>query len=65
MKTNMGTTDRLVRIALAFVFGMLAYKGIGGQTGQIIFLVLGIVMAATALVRFCPLYKLFGLKTNN
>lgn len=64
MKTNMGTIDRWVRIVLAFVFGFLAFKGVGGATGELVFLVLGIVMAATALLRFCPLYTLLGLKTN-
>ena len=64
MKTNMGKTDRLLRLVLAVVFGILSWQGVGGETGKWVFVLLGIVMAATSLVRFCPLYTLIGLKTN-
>ncbi|MGI9190619.1 MAG: YgaP family membrane protein [Chitinophagaceae bacterium] len=64
MKSNMGKTDRLFRIVLAIVFGMLSWFKVGGEIGQWVFVLLGIVMAATALIRFCPLYTLIGFKTN-
>jgi hypothetical protein len=43
---------------------MLSWFKVGGEIGQWVFVLLGIVMAATALIRFCPLYTLIGFKTN-
>jgi len=56
MKTNVGTTDRVVRILLAFVLAGLYFTGTISGTIGIIALILAIVLLITGLVGFCPLY---------
>ena len=63
MKQNMGSIDRIVRIILAAVFGLLYFNGVVTGTLGIVLLVLGGVFVVTSLVGFCPLYKIFGLNT--
>jgi glucokinase len=63
MKKNMGTIDRIVRIAIALVFAALYFTGTVTGTLGIVLLVLGGVFVATSIVSFCPLYTIFGLST--
>ncbi|MDZ4752052.1 MAG: DUF2892 domain-containing protein [Flavobacteriales bacterium] len=63
MKTNMGKTDRIVRILLALVFGALYFTGTVSGTFGFVLLGLGAVFVLTSAVSFCPLYSLFGFKT--
>ena len=55
---NVGTIDRVVRVVLGIV--LLAMVFVGPQTpwGWI-----GLVALVTALIGFCPAYKLVGLST--
>lgn len=64
MKTNMGSADRVIRIILAVIMGVLYYQGIVTGTLGIILVVLAVVFALTSLVSFCPLYLPFGLSTK-
>jgi Protein of unknown function (DUF2892) len=63
MKQNMGSADRILRIILAAVFGLLYFNGIVTGTWGIVLLVLGGVFVLTSLVGSCPLYSIFGIKT--
>lgn len=63
MKKNMGSTDRVIRLLLAVVFGVLYFTNTITGTLGIILLVLGAVFVLTSLVSFCPLYSIFGLNT--
>lgn len=63
MKKNMGNTDRIIRILIAFIAAYLYFSGIIAGTVGIILLVVAIVFLLTSLVSFCPLYTLFGLNT--
>jgi len=63
---NVGTVDRLFRlilgailIALPFVMSNLALPSMLG----IVSLIAGIVLAGTAVIKFCPIYGIFGLRT--
>jgi hypothetical protein len=63
MKTNMGKTDRVIRILLALVFGTLYFtQTVTGVAGYVL-LGLGAIFILTSVVSFCPLYTLFGIKT--
>lgn len=55
---NVGSADRLIRIILGLVLIGLALSGQIGAWGWI-----GIVPLATAFLKFCPAYAIFGLKT--
>lgn len=63
MRKNMGSTDKIIRIFIALVIGVLYYTGtISGSTA----LVLGIfavIFALTSLISFCPLYLPLGIST--
>ena len=64
MKKNMGGTDRIIRIIIAIVVGVLYYMGtISGVLGSVL-LVLAIVFLLTSFINFCPLYTLFGINTG-
>lgn len=63
MTTNVGTFDRVVRIALAVVFSALYFTGTVSGTAGIVLLVLGGVLLVTAVLGTCGLYALFGIST--
>lgn len=64
LNKNMGIADRLIRIALAVVFGYLYFSGTTAGVLGIILLVLAIIFVLTSLVSFCPLYTIFNFRTN-
>ncbi|MCL5779045.1 DUF2892 domain-containing protein [Limibaculum sp. FT325] len=55
---NVGTTDRILRIVLGLLLIGLALGGQIGVGGWI-----GVVPLATAFLRFCPAYAIFGIRT--
>jgi hypothetical protein len=63
MKTNMGSTDKVIRILLAVVFAVLFFTGTVTGTLGAILLVVGGIFLATSVISFCPLYTLVGMNT--
>ena len=63
MKKNMGSFDKLIRLAAAIVLIILFYSGVITGTIGIIALVVALVLTVTSLISFCPLYTLFGIRT--
>lgn len=63
MKQNMGGADKIIRILIALIIGVLYFKGIITGTIGIVLMVLAVVFVVTSLVSFCPLYTLFGVST--
>ena len=59
MKANVGGIDRILRIVTGLLLIALAITNVGGLWG---FIVGGIVLA-TGVFRFCGAYTLFGLNT--
>jgi hypothetical protein len=65
MTRNLGNSDRLIRGVLVAPFALiLALVVGGGSVAGLILIAVAVVMAATALVGVCPLYKLLGLSTD-
>ena len=67
MTPNVGTIDRILRAALgvallylAFLSGLPAFDGLVLKAGAAI---VGVVMLTVAVMRVCPIYSIFGLKT--
>lgn len=59
----MGSADRVVRLIVAVLLTVLYLtKTITGTMGTIALAVSGVFLL-TSLVRFCPLYTLFGINT--
>jgi hypothetical protein len=63
MKKNMGTADRIIRVVIAALIGVLYFTDILTGTIGIILLVVAGIFLLTSLVGFCPAYLPFGLKT--
>jgi hypothetical protein len=63
MNKNESNADRIVRAVVAVAaFGGAAAVGLG-SIGGIVLAVVGVIMAVTAAVGFCPLYRLVGVST--
>lgn len=67
MTTNLGTFDRIFRallgivlLAAPFVSGLAIF---GGSAATIICIIVGLVMLGTSAMKFCPLYRIFGIRT--
>ncbi len=63
MKNNMGITDRVVRVIIAAIIGILYFSGMLSGTLGIVLMVVAAVFVLTSLLGFCPLYAPFGLNT--
>ena len=59
MSRNLGSLDRFLRIALGLVLIALVFFGPQSPWGW-----LGLIPLGTALVGFCPAYRLLGICTN-
>jgi len=64
MKSNMGTTDKIIRIVIAALIAILYFTKVIPGTVGIILLVLAAVFVLTSLISFCPLYLPFGINTG-
>jgi len=67
MTMNVGSADRVIRlvigvvlIILPFISGLELWSNPVAQYGAPL---VGAVLVITALARFCPLYRIFGLRT--
>ena len=63
MKTNVGTTDKWIRIVLAIILGALYYTKTVTDTLGIVSLVVAGILLITAFTGVCPLYALLGFNT--
>lgn len=65
MTRNVGSIDRIIRFVLAIVFFAVAVfaNPTIGTVGSIIFAVLGVIMLATGLMNFCPIWAVLGVRT--
>lgn len=59
----MGSADRIIRIIIAAIVGILYFTGIISGTLGLILLILAGIFVLTSLISFCPLYASFGIRT--
>lgn len=64
MKANVGSNDKLIRLGIAIVLIILFYKEVLTGTIGLIALILALTLTITSLINFCPLYRIFGIKTT-
>ncbi len=64
MQPNMGTVDRVLRIAVALVIAGLYFTGQISGTLATVLVVLAVVFFVTAAAARCPAYLPFGLSTR-
>jgi hypothetical protein len=63
MKTNLGKIDKVVRITIAAIIGLLYFTNVLTGTLGIVLLILAVIFVLTSLISFCPIYSIFGLST--
>ena len=66
MRRNVGGLERCVRLMVGcalLALGLLVLGGLRGETWGLVVAGIGIVMLATGLFGFCPLYVPFGIST--
>lgn len=67
MTANVGSIDRVLRIVLGLVLIALPFVTnmamFASGTATVIAVVVGVVLIATSTMRFCPLYRIFGIRT--
>lgn len=61
---NMGTADRTIRLTIFAVIVFLFAAGLIGGSLAAVLLSISAVLALTAFVGFCPLYKLLGITSR-
>lgn len=64
MKKNMGSIDKIIRIALAVIVAILYFTNTISGTLALILGAFAIVFFITSFISFCPLYLLFGISTR-
>lgn len=63
MVKNVGTTDKIIRFAIAAVMLVLYFTNVVTGTLGIVALVVAGIMVFTSLFSFCGLYTLIGVNT--
>lgn len=63
---NVGSADKVIRIIVGIALIALAFLKLGGvaTTGGVVATIVGVVLIVTAIVNFCPLYRILGMRTN-
>lgn len=64
MKQNMGIVDRILRVVVALVVGVLYAMHIISGTLALVLGVVALVFIATSVMGFCPLYLPLNLSTK-
>ncbi|HRM13647.1 MAG TPA: DUF2892 domain-containing protein [Flavobacterium sp.] len=63
MKKNMGSTDRIIRIAIAVLIAILYFTNTINGTLALVLGTFAIIFVLTSFISLCPLYFPFGFST--
>lgn len=64
MKKNMGSTDKIIRIAIAILIAILFFTNTISGTLALVLGAFAVIFIITSFVSFCPLYAPFGISTR-
>ena len=65
MVSNVGSLDKIIRLVLGVALGAWVFIGMGvGSTLSYIILAVATILVATALLNFCPLFRVLGISTR-
>lgn len=65
MVQNVGLIDKVIRLVLGFGLGAWVFLGLGlGSTLSYVALAAGVILIATALMNFCPLFRILGISSR-
>ena len=62
---NLGTADKVIRLVISAVIVILFLTDLIGGPLAAFLLSLSAILALTAVVGLCPLYKVFGIDSRN
>lgn len=65
MTSNVGNIDRIARFVLGLVLLALPFATnmVQSTPATVISVVVGLVMLVTSAMKFCPMYRIFGIQT--
>ena len=63
MKKNLGNADRIIRLCVTGILGLLWFQNIITGTLGVVALAVAAVFVLTSFIGWCPLYALFGIKS--
>ena len=63
MKKNMGSVDKIIRIAFAAFVTVLYFTNIINGTIAAVLGILAVALVLTSFISFCPMYLPFGIST--
>lgn len=63
MKLNVGSIDRIIRVILGIVLGILYFMNVVTGTLGIILLIAGAILLLTGIVGYCGAYAIVGANT--
>ena len=63
MTKNVNSIDKVIRILLAVVLGILIFTNQVAGTLAIILGILAVILLLTSFLSFCPIYAMFNLST--
>ena len=64
MKKNMGTTDKIFRILIAVLIGVLNFTNVISGTLATLLGIIAVVLLLTSFISFCPLYLPLNINTR-
>ena len=63
MKTNMGSSDRIIRAIIAIAVVVLCLTKVVTGVAATILVIMAVIFLITGFIGFCPAYRLFGINT--
>lgn len=61
---NVGSIDKIIRLVVGALLTVWAFLGAGlGSVIGLVALVVGVVLIATGVINFCPLFKILGISS--
>jgi hypothetical protein len=64
MKSNLATTDKIVRVLVFLAAVVLYFMKVTSGIFGITLIVVGTVLLLTSLLNYCPLYSILGISTK-
>ena len=64
MKKNMGLADKIIRVVIAALVGILYFTGHISGVSAILLGIIAVIFLVTSLIGYCPLYLPFGISTR-
>jgi len=64
MRKNMGSLDRIIRLLIVALIVLLYFTSVISGSLALILGIIAVILFATSLVSFCPLYLPFNISTR-